>query len=164
MHLRYNYRIEPTPGQVSALARAFGCARVVFNDALRLREDTFRAGLPYLSDAAVLKAVTTDAKRMPERAWLSEVSSAILIQAVHNLNSAYRGFFASASGKRKGAKVGHPRFRSRRDSQQTISFMRHVFKIANGKLRLAKIGEVKVRWSRALPSIPSSVTIIRDAA
>jgi len=38
MHLRYNYRLYPAPGQQIALARAFGCARVVFNDALAAQE------------------------------------------------------------------------------------------------------------------------------
>ena len=35
MRLRYNYRLYPAAEQQVALARAFGCARVVFNDALR---------------------------------------------------------------------------------------------------------------------------------
>jgi putative transposase len=34
----------------------------------------------------------------------------------------------------------------------------------NGRLRLPKIGDLDVRWSRGLPSDPSSVTIIKDAA
>jgi putative transposase len=34
----------------------------------------------------------------------------------------------------------------------------------NGRLRLPKIGDVPVRWSRSLPAEPSSVTVIRDAA
>ena len=51
VQLRYSYRLYPTPGQRSALARAFGCARVVFNDALRLREQAHEAGLPYVTDA-----------------------------------------------------------------------------------------------------------------
>nr|WP_235497844.1 MULTISPECIES: helix-turn-helix domain-containing protein [unclassified Frankia] len=37
--VRYRYRAYPEPGQVQALARAFGCARVVFNDAIRLRDE-----------------------------------------------------------------------------------------------------------------------------
>jgi putative transposase len=36
--------------------------------------------------------------------------------------------------------------------------------LANGNLRLPKIGDVPVRWSRNLPSAPSSVTVIKDAA
>ncbi|WP_372500193.1 helix-turn-helix domain-containing protein [Sphaerisporangium perillae] len=31
------------------------------------------------------------------------------------------------------------------------------------RLYLAKIGDVEVRWSRALPAVPSSVTVIKDA-
>jgi putative transposase len=36
--------------------------------------------------------------------------------------------------------------------------------LGNGKLRLPKIGDVPVRWSRPLPSQPSSVTVIKDSA
>ena len=36
--------------------------------------------------------------------------------------------------------------------------------LASGKLRLPKIGEVPVRWSRPLPSEPFGVTVIRDPA
>jgi putative transposase len=46
VQLRYNFRIYPTPGQQQALARAFGCARVVFNDALRARQQAHATGLP----------------------------------------------------------------------------------------------------------------------
>lgn len=121
--------------------------------------------MPYITDGVLLKTVTTDAKRTPERAWLTEVSSVVLQQAVATLNSAYRAFFASVSGKRKGARVGRPRFRSKRDHHQSISFMRHVFAVTDGhKLKLSKIGELAVRWSRALPAPPSSVTISKDPA
>src|SRR5215217_4317053 len=48
MQLRYRYRLDPTPAQRQALACAFGCARVVYNDGLRLREDAYRAGLPFV--------------------------------------------------------------------------------------------------------------------
>ncbi|MQS38539.1 RNA-guided endonuclease InsQ/TnpB family protein, partial [Streptomyces katsurahamanus] len=35
---------------------------------------------------------------------------------------------------------------------------------AGGDLSLPKIGDVRVTWSRALPSVPSSVTVVKDAA
>ncbi|WP_260191429.1 helix-turn-helix domain-containing protein [Actinophytocola gossypii] len=78
MRLRYNYRVEPTPAQRQALARAFGCARVVFNDGLRARQDNHRSGLSYLSDGELSKRVITHAKATPERAWLGEVSAVVL--------------------------------------------------------------------------------------
>jgi putative transposase len=65
-----------------ALSRAFGCARVVFNDGLRLREQAWLAGEKYVSDGDVQKAVITAAKKTPERAWLGAVSSVVLVQAV----------------------------------------------------------------------------------
>jgi len=166
VQLRYNFRVEPTSGQRIALARAFGCARVVFNDGLRAREQARQAGLPYLSDTDVMRQVVTEAKRTNERAWLAEVSAVVLQQAVTDLNSAYRNFFASATGKRKGRKIARPRFRSRKDHRQSIRFTRNArFRIIEcGKLRLPKIGDVHVRSSRELPGEPSSVTVIQDTA
>ncbi|GAA2827060.1 RNA-guided endonuclease InsQ/TnpB family protein [Crossiella cryophila] len=166
MQLRYNYRVYPTPDQQQSLARVFGCARVVFNDGLRARQTARDNGEKYISDGDLSKQVITQAKDTPERAWLREVSSVVLQQALADLNLAYRNFFASVSGKRKGGKVGPPRFRSRKDNRQAIRFTRNSsFKVlVNGHLRLPKIGEVPVRWSRQLPAEPSSLTLIRDSA
>jgi putative transposase len=165
VQLRYSYRLYPSPGQQQALARAFGCARVVFNDALAARRDAHQAGLPYPTDAE-LSARLTAAKATPERAWLGVVSAVVLQQALADLNAAYRNFFASLNGERKGRKAGLPRFRSRKDRRQAIRFTRNSrFTVTpSGKLRLPKVGDVAVRWSRRLPSMPSSVSVIRDAA
>jgi putative transposase len=164
MQLRYNFRLDPTPGQRMALARVFGCARVVYNDALRLRRDAYQAGEPRLSGAALQKAVITEAKRTQARAWLGEVGVDPLIQAVRDLEGAYGNFFASLSGRRKGPRVAEPRFKSRKDNRQAVRFTRNGFRLrGNGALYVAKIGEVRVRWSRSLPSEPSSVTVVKDA-
>ncbi|WP_435876184.1 helix-turn-helix domain-containing protein, partial [Nonomuraea fuscirosea] len=44
VQLRYNVRLYPTAGQRQALARAFGCARTVFNDGLRMRREARENG------------------------------------------------------------------------------------------------------------------------
>ncbi len=165
VQLRYNFRLYPDTSQREALARAFGCARVVFNDGLRARQTARENGEKYLSDAELSRRVTA-AKSTPERAWLGEVSSVVLQQALADLNVAYRNFFNSVSGKRKGRKVAPPRFRSRKDNRQAVRFTANArFKVLdNGRLRLPKVGDVPVRWSRGLPADPSSVTVIRDAA
>ncbi|GAA3440579.1 RNA-guided endonuclease InsQ/TnpB family protein [Planomonospora venezuelensis] len=166
MQLRYNFRLYPTPGQRQALARAFGCARTVYNDGLRTRQEAHEQGLPYVSDADLSKRVITQAKTTSERAWLSEVSAVVLQQALADLNTAYRNFFASITGKRKGPQAAPPRFRSKRDDRQAIRFTKNArFAVtAGGRLRLPKIGDVPVKWSRDLPSEPSSVTVIKNAA
>ncbi|MFI7215143.1 RNA-guided endonuclease InsQ/TnpB family protein [Micromonospora maritima] len=166
MQLRYQFRVYPTPVQQIELARAFGCARVVFNDGLRLRQQAREAGEKYISEGELSRRLITEAKLTPERAWLGEVSAVVLQQALADLNTAYRNFFASVTGKRKGRKLAPPRFRSRKDNRQAIRFTKNSrFKVLdNGRLRLPKIGDLVVRWSRTLPSDPSSVAIIRDAA
>ncbi len=147
-----------------SLAKAFGCARVVFNDALWARQEAFEAGHK-LSESELSRRLTR-AKQVPERAWLGEVSSVVLQQALADLNTAYRNFFASVTGNRKGGKVAPPRFRSRKDNRQSIRFTRNArFTVTAGrKLRLPRIGDIAVRWSRELPSEPSSVTVIKDAS
>ena len=49
--------------------------------------------------------------------------------------------------------MGAPRFKSRKDNRQAIRFTANArWKITDsGRLRLPKIGDVKVKWSRALP-------------
>ena len=69
MPVRYRYRIYPAPGQQQALARVFGCARVVYNDCLRVRDEAHAAG-EKVSDTEVQRRVITVAKRTPQRAWL----------------------------------------------------------------------------------------------
>lgn len=160
---RYRYRLYPTSQQEQSLARAFGCARVVFNDALRLRDETHQRG-ERLTDTDVQRRVVTEAKRTDERAWLAEVASVVLVQACQDARRAYRNWFDSLSGQRKGRKVGRPRFRSRKDNRQSIRLTRNGFRLrSNGRLDVAKVGELRVRWSRDLPGVPSSVTVIREA-
>jgi putative transposase len=75
VQLRYNFRVYPGAVQREALARAFGCARVVYSDGLRARQRARTEGLPYISDGELSKQVITRARGTPERVWLGEVSS-----------------------------------------------------------------------------------------
>lgn len=86
VQLRYQYRVYPTPGQQNKLAQAFGCARMVYNDALDARKTAWRNGLPHPTGAELSKALTA-MKRTPGRAWLNEVSSVILQSALADANT-----------------------------------------------------------------------------
>jgi Putative transposase DNA-binding domain/Helix-turn-helix domain/Probable transposase len=76
VQVRYRYRVYPSPGQRQALTRVFGCARVVYNDCLRLREAAHAAGKK-VSDTEVQHQVVTLAKRTPEREWLARAQRAL---------------------------------------------------------------------------------------
>ncbi|WP_017586141.1 RNA-guided endonuclease InsQ/TnpB family protein [Nocardiopsis ganjiahuensis] len=181
MQLRYTYRLYPDGDQRAALARLFGCVRVVWNDALA-RQNPVKASNKLLGNpikrvaegpyqrvpknADLSRELIAQAKQTPEREWLSQVSAVPLQQTLRDLDQAWKAHEDSKTGKRKGAKVGAPRFKSRRDQRQSARFTANArWKITRaGKLSLPKIGDVKVIWSRDLPSAPASVTVIRDAA
>jgi len=160
VQVRYRYRIYPSPGQQQALARVFGCARVVYNDCLRLRDACYAAG-ENISDTEVQRRVVTLAKLTPEREWLGEVASVALVQACRDARRAYKNWFDSLKGRRKGPKVRHPKPR-RKHGKQSIRLTRNGFALYGERLYVAKVGDIKVQWSRDLSSVPSSVTVIRE--
>lgn len=138
---------------------------MVFNDGLRARREAHAAGQPYIRDTDLQKLVITAAKRTTERGWLGEVSSVVLVQSLRDLHTAYRNFFASLSGSRKGPRVAPPRFKSKRDGEQSIRLTANGFSLRdNGTMYVAKVGDLEVRWSRPLPATATSVTVTKDAA
>ena len=133
---------------------------MVFNDSLRLREECHAAG-EKINDSEIQRRVITLAKATPEREWLAEAPSVALVQACNDARRAYRNWFDSLSGQRKGRRIGHPRPR-RKHGRQSIRLTRNGFSLRGERLYVAKVGKVRVRWSRPLPSEPSSVTVIRE--
>ena len=160
MLARYRYRIYPAGPQCEALARAFGCARVVFNDAIRLREEARQRG-EKITGTEVQRRVITLAKTAPGREWLGEVASVALVQACQDARRAYGNWSGSLTGRRKGRKAGHPQVRRKR-GRQSVRLTRNGFAFHGSRLYVAKVGDLKVKWSRELPSVPSSVTVIRE--
>ncbi|UUA08667.1 MULTISPECIES: transposase [Streptomyces] len=164
MQLRYNYRAYPDASQRRALAKAFGCARVVWNDCLRDRKEAHAAALPYVKSAELSRLRITQAKRTEERAWLADVSAVVLQQSLRDLDTAYKNFFDSCKGRRKGRKVGPPRYKSKKDTRQSVRLNANAFSLhGDGTVYVAKVGNLKVKWSRPLPAVPSSLTVTMDS-
>jgi putative transposase len=107
----YRYRFYPTSEQAAVLARTFGCARYVYNWALRLRTDAYyerHERIGYHEASAALTAL----KQRPETTWLTEVSSVPLQQALRHLDTAFRNFFEGRiqlSRRNTGDKRQHTR-------------------------------------------------------
>lgn len=155
MKSRWTFRCYPTPDQVEHLNRTFGCVRFVWNWALRMRSDGFRRG-ERIGYPATDKALTA-LKATPEHVWLNEVSSVCLQQALRDLQVAYSNFFD------KRAK--YPAFK-RKDARQSANYTERGFSFdpATRTLKLAKIGAIKVKWSRSAIPAPSSLRLIRTAS
>ncbi|NEO55052.1 MAG: IS200/IS605 family element transposase accessory protein TnpB [Okeania sp. SIO3B5] len=163
MKARFKYRIYPTPGQKYRLAKLFGCVRVVWNDSLACCQEKYKLGEKKPTNSKLQKQFITQSKKTEDREWLSEVSAIPLQQSLNDLDQAYQNFFKSTKGQRKGKPIKPPKFKSRK-SKQTARFTKGGFKIGQHKVYLAKIGKLKIVWSRELPGPPSSVTVIKDSA
>lgn len=151
----YKYRFYPTPEQETLLARTFGCVRKVYNTILDWRTKEFyerQNKIDYLKANARL----TEIKKCPEFEYLNEVSCVPLQQCLRHQQAAYKNFWA---GRAK-----YPAFK-KKTSQQSAEFTASAFKYVDGKLFVAKSKEpLDVRWSRDLPSAPSTITISKDSA
>ncbi|QVN20819.1 RNA-guided endonuclease InsQ/TnpB family protein [Burkholderia pyrrocinia] len=153
----YRFRFYPTPEQAATLARTFGCARFVYNEMLRRRTDAWhqrQERMGYHETSAALTVL----KRADGYAWLNEVSSVPVQQALRHLQAAFAHFFA------KRAK--YPTFRSKH-GKQSAEYTASAFKWDGSALKLAKMAEpLAIRWSRTIPKSArvTTVTVSKDPA
>jgi len=153
----YKYRVYPTDEQKHVLARTFGCARFVYNWALRQKTDAFYQEQQRLSYKDLSEALTL-LKQQDDYAWLSEVSSVPLQQALRHLEKAFLHFFEG--------RATYPTFKKKRN-RQSVTYTSNAFKWNGTSLTLAKMTDpLDIRWSRPLPdgATPSSVTVTKDGA
>lgn len=154
----YKYRFYPSPGQAEELSRTFGCVRKVWNLALEARSTAWyqrQERVSYVQSSAML----TEWKRSDDLAYLNEVSSVPLQQALRHLQGAFAAFWEKRSR--------YPKFKSRKRSRASAEYTRSAFRYQGGQLTLAKMtAPLDIRWSRPLPdgAEPSTVTVSRDAA
>ncbi len=134
----YRCRAYPDEAQQQVLARAFGCVRVVWNRTLAERQRRWQQehrGTTYAETDAALTVMKKD----PELAWLNEVSSVPLQQALRHQHGAFQAFF--------GKRARYPRFKSRH-GRQSAHYTRSAFSMRGGELRLAKaVGPLAFVWS-----------------
>lgn len=169
---RYNYRAYLDAGTRQRARKTIGCARVARNKYVEDRERIYRLGLHKLvSPNDSFKAATSALKRQPGYEWMAEVSAVAVQQAVRDAQTAYKNYFESRNGSRKGARVGKPTYK-KRAARQSIRFtktgQKHFQVLPTpgsrwGKVDIPKLGVIRFRKSRDLPSAPSSVTVIMHA-
>ena len=80
--------------------------------------------------------------------------------SLRDLETAYSNFFASCQGERKGKKVKPPKFKKRK-FKQSARFTDNGFTVNQHHVTLAKIGDLKVIWSRPLSVISYQLSVIR---
>ncbi|NUR74041.1 MAG: IS200/IS605 family element transposase accessory protein TnpB [Hamadaea sp.] len=154
----FRFRFYPTSEQAAELARTFGCVRLVYNMALQARTEAWTQRQQRVTYNAT-SALLTGWKKTDELAFLNEVSSVPLQQALRHLQVAYTNFFAR--------RAKYPTFKSKKKSRRSAEYTTSAFRWRDGRLTLAKMAEpLDIVWSRPLPdgTAPSTVTVSQDAA
>lgn len=154
----FRYRFYPTEAQAAELSRTFGCVRKVYNLALQACTEAWALRQERVNYNAT-SAMLTAWKKTEELAFLNEVSSVPMQQALRHLQVAFANFFAK--------RARYPRFKSKKKSRKAAEYTTSAFRYHNGRLTLAKMAEpLDIAWSRPLPEgvSPSTVTVSQDAA
>lgn len=135
----YKFRLYPTKEQEIMFVKTFGCVRFIYNKMLADKIEFYKETKQKLNN--------TPAQYKKEYEWLKEVDSLALANAQMNLQTAYNNFFRSP-------KVGFPKFKSKKrnkNSYTTNNDKGGKLRIENGRIRLPKIGFVKMKQHRNIP-------------
>ncbi|WP_041355273.1 RNA-guided endonuclease InsQ/TnpB family protein [Nitrosococcus halophilus] len=155
----YKFRFYPTPTQKRQLAIEFGHARYVWNWALETRTKAYKAQGESLNTISLSRQLTV--LKQTECPWLSEATASCHTQKLRDQDTAFKNFFA---GRAK-----YPRFKKRHQTQSVRYQLdqRHIEKNFNAeskRLKLPKLGTLKLKWSQRMGGIPKMVTVSKDPA
>lgn len=135
----YKFRLYPTKEQEIMFIKTFGCVRFIYNKMLADKINFYKETKQKLNN--------TPAQYKKEYEWLKEVDSLALANAQMNLQTAYNNFF-------RNPKVGFPKYKSKKrnkNSYTTNNDKGGKLRIENGRIRLPKVGLVKIRQHRIIP-------------
>ena len=155
--LGYKFRIYPNKTQARLINRTLGCVRFVFNHFLAVRCDEWKANhhsLTYVKTCQLL----TNLKKREDTSWLSEADSMALQESLRNLDRAYENFFKK--------RAGYPRFKSKHSRSQSYRTRNqgNGIRIEGNRIKLPKIGLVKIKQSRMFEGRVLNATVSRAAS
>ena len=178
IHKSLKIRLYPSEDQKILLNKTFGCCRLLYNERLREHIDWYNINKDLPKDQrSKFKGKLPKQLREEKYEFLSEVIAEPLINSQRNCEQAFSNFFKSISGKRKGRKVGHPKFKSKKSHQDSFTLYvirkeglidfnsRTVFipKLKDTKFRIAN-SSLRSKWIEwFLEAIPLNMTLSRNA-
>ena len=171
-------RLYPSEDQKTLLNKTFGCCRLLYNERLREHIDWYNINKDLPKDQrSKFKGKSPKQLREEKYEFLSEVIAEPLINSQRNCEEAFSNFFKSISGKRKGKKVGYPKFKSKKSHKDSFALYmirkeclidfnsRTIFipKLKDTKFRIAN-SSLKSKWiGWFLRAVPLSMTVSKNA-
>jgi putative transposase len=152
----YKFRIYPSNAQNSKLCQTLDLCCELYNAALQERREAFKIAkisLNYHSQASQLPEIKES------RTEFDNVHSQVLQDTLKRLDKAFAAFFRRVKA---GDKAGFPRFRSR-SRYNSFTFPQSGFAIESGKLKLSKIGKIKIKLHREIEGKIKTCTISQNS-
>ena len=149
----YKYRLYPTKTQATKILFTLEHCRLLYNRLLDERKLTYKTegrSLNYYDQQNTLK------ERKLHVPILKEIHSQVLQDVAKRLDKAYQNFFRRV---KIGGKPGFPRFKPA-TQYNSFTYPQAGFSINTNKLRLSKIGEVKIKLHQPLQGKLKTCTII----
>lgn len=139
----YKYRLYPTRNQTEVLNSQFGLCCWLYNTALEQRITAYKKigkNVTFIDQANELPLIK---EVFPH---FREINAQVLQDVLRRLDKAFQNFFRRI---RTGVKLGFPRFKSR-DRYRSITYPQFRFAIKGNRLKIDKIGLVKIRQHRGI--------------
>ena len=151
----HKVRIYPNKQQALAFDKHFGCSRFVFNWALALQKRYYAMFGKSLSRTQIQSQLVKK-KKTDKFAWLNEVNSQSLLNALLNVYTAFTNFF---KGRTK-----FPRFKSKKLSHRSYQNpQKCTVDFEKGIINIPKIKGIKAVFSRKFTGLIKTVTISKTA-
>lgn len=134
-------KLYPNKEQATMINKLLGCYRVVYNQCLNRKIESYKNNKFYENLSTLGQFVHHELLKDDNFTWLREQNTKVLKQAVRDMLTAYKNFFERHTG--------FPKFKSKHDSKQSSRFeigtisKRNVY--TDYKISLANIKNVKFR-------------------
>lgn len=152
----FRYRVYPSKRQVQTLNGQLNVCAELYNAALQERRDAWKLNGKSISrfdqiyQLPGVRAFRED---------VAAVNATALEDVITRVDKAFKGFFRRV---KQGQKAGYPRFRAFR-RYDSLTF-RQIGNALNGnKLRLSKIGNVRIKLHRPIEGKIKTLTVKREA-
>lgn len=135
-------RLLPTEQQELLMLKSIGCSRFAYNWALNRCNELYEQGIKY--NMSNIRKEFTQLKKQEEFKWLNEVSNTTMVEAMRNLDKAFKTFFKT--------KKGYPKFKSKRKSKQSFYVRYDNLYFKKGICNIEKVGKIKFKTNYNIPN------------
>ena len=150
----FKYRIYPNKEEQANIDRTINTCRILYNNSLAERKEFYeenKESLTYKAQANMLPA------KKENNPYLPLVHSQVLQDVLKRLDKAFDNFFRRVKA---GETPGYPRFQGYH-RYNSFTYPQSGYSVIRNKLKLSKIGEVKIKLHRPLEGKIKTCTIIR---